>query len=430
MRRRYFGPALTAAVMCFSLLSGLTAIRTTAAGTATGDVDGDGAFGVTDVVLLQRWLLAVPETRLADWQAADFNADGRLDGFDLCLMKRHLLGQTVPVTEGRLYRQVGLVDPYANVVAYQGLLPEGWTVQMESTWGLIDPYPGQELVQFVSPDGDAVVSIASPLVFEDSSYIGYGADLSNFITRAPYMTASAYIDQYVQTSYTNAALIGDVAITAEQQANIDAFTEVYATEGINTAIAYSRYPITSYGKEGTIARRQYQLGDGCGEFSCAIAAYQYSFTQIMLDRTDTWWMLLPSFTYIAADKEAFDRYYADYEVIVSNGYLTAEFYSAMNYAAAKIYETVTEQRTEQRIQELIGSYSTSGTTASSSDMETQDRVFQAWDDYIKDEDTYSLGDGSTLRVPSFVDTVAQSGDSVYIGTPGGVPLGYDILTAN
>ena len=430
MRRRYFGPALTAAVMCFSLLSGQTDIQTTAAGTATGDVDGDGAFGVTDVVLLQRWLLAVPETRLADWQAADFNADGRLDGFDLCLMKRHLLGQTVPVTEGRLYRQVGLVDPYANVVAYQGLLPEGWTVQMESTWGLIDPYPGQELVQFVSPDGDAVVSIASPLVFEDSSHIGYGADLSNFITRAPYMTASAYIDQYVQSTYANAVLIGDMAITEEQQANIDAFTEVYATEGINTAIAYSRYPITSYGAEGTIARRQYQLGDGCGEFSCAIAAYQYSFTQVMLDRTDTWWMLLPSFTYIAADKEAFDRYYADYEVIVSNGYLTAEFYSAMNYAAAKIYETMTELRTEQRIQELIGSYSTSGTTASSSDMETQDRVFQAWDDYIKDEDTFSLGDGSTLRVPSFVDTVAQSGDSVYIGTPGGVPLGYDILTAN
>ena len=85
--RRTF-PALTAAAMCCALLSGQTA-ACTAAGT-TGDVDGDGAFGVTDVVLLQRWLLAVPDTHLAIWQAADLDEDGRLDAFDLSRMKRTL----------------------------------------------------------------------------------------------------------------------------------------------------------------------------------------------------------------------------------------------------------------------------------------------------------------------------------------------------
>jgi len=63
-------------------------------------------------------------------------------------------------------------------------------------------------------------------------------------------------------------------------------------------------------------------------------------------------------------------------------------------------------------------------------METQERVMQAWDEYIKDENSYSLSDGSTLHVPTSVDTVAQNGDSVYFGTSGGVPSGYDILTAN
>ena len=43
------------------------------------------------VILLQTWLLAVPGTHLADWSAADFNGDGRLAGFDLCLMKRALV---------------------------------------------------------------------------------------------------------------------------------------------------------------------------------------------------------------------------------------------------------------------------------------------------------------------------------------------------
>ncbi len=44
-----------------------------------------------DLVLLQKWLLAVPDTKLADWKAADFCKDDRLDVFDLCLMRRALL---------------------------------------------------------------------------------------------------------------------------------------------------------------------------------------------------------------------------------------------------------------------------------------------------------------------------------------------------
>ena len=61
--------------------------------TPTGDVNDDGEFGVSDVVLLQKWLLAVPDTHLANWKAADFCNDNKLNVFDLCLMKRALLEQ-------------------------------------------------------------------------------------------------------------------------------------------------------------------------------------------------------------------------------------------------------------------------------------------------------------------------------------------------
>lgn len=56
-----------------------------------GDVNGDGSFGVSDVVLLQKWLLAVPDTNLGNWKAADFCKDNKLNAFDLCLMKRALI---------------------------------------------------------------------------------------------------------------------------------------------------------------------------------------------------------------------------------------------------------------------------------------------------------------------------------------------------
>lgn len=56
-----------------------------------GDVNCDGELNIADVILLQKWLLAVPNTYLADWKAADLCEDNRLDVFDLCLMKRALL---------------------------------------------------------------------------------------------------------------------------------------------------------------------------------------------------------------------------------------------------------------------------------------------------------------------------------------------------
>lgn len=56
-----------------------------------GDVNADGTFDIRDVVLLQKWLLAVPDVTLTDSAAGDLHADGQLDVFDLALMKRELI---------------------------------------------------------------------------------------------------------------------------------------------------------------------------------------------------------------------------------------------------------------------------------------------------------------------------------------------------
>ena len=59
-----------------------------------GDVNGNGAFGIADAVLLHKWLLAEPGTELNNWEAADFNRDGRLDARDLTLLIRTLMQKT------------------------------------------------------------------------------------------------------------------------------------------------------------------------------------------------------------------------------------------------------------------------------------------------------------------------------------------------
>ena len=56
-----------------------------------GDVNSDGRLNISDLVLLQKWLTAFPDTELKNWQAADMSGDGILDSFDLCLMRQELL---------------------------------------------------------------------------------------------------------------------------------------------------------------------------------------------------------------------------------------------------------------------------------------------------------------------------------------------------
>lgn len=61
--------------------------------TVTGDINGDGVFTVSDLVILQKWLLNVPGTQLMDWKAADLCEDDKLDAFDMCLMRKALVEQ-------------------------------------------------------------------------------------------------------------------------------------------------------------------------------------------------------------------------------------------------------------------------------------------------------------------------------------------------
>lgn len=61
------------------------------AGDCIGDCNDDGVFNVVDIVLFQKWLLAVPNVKLPNWKAADLCEDGVLNVFDLCMMKRELI---------------------------------------------------------------------------------------------------------------------------------------------------------------------------------------------------------------------------------------------------------------------------------------------------------------------------------------------------
>lgn len=59
--------------------------------TVSGNINGDGQFTVADVVSLQKWILGDKDVEIPNWAQADFNLDGKLDAFDLCLMRCELI---------------------------------------------------------------------------------------------------------------------------------------------------------------------------------------------------------------------------------------------------------------------------------------------------------------------------------------------------
>lgn len=73
------------------LKESLQEIVSQGASSISGDVNNDGEFSVADVVMLQKWLLAVSGIKLDNWKVADLNEDNRLNVFDLCLMRRMLI---------------------------------------------------------------------------------------------------------------------------------------------------------------------------------------------------------------------------------------------------------------------------------------------------------------------------------------------------
>ena len=122
-----------------------------------GDVNADGDFTISDVVLLQKWLLAVPDTNLANWKAADFCKDNKLNVFDLCLMKRTLIydvkiPESVEIELKSRYSEYGLGNPKVEFLLTINGLPSPYRVDD------VELYDEQDqLVSAMSPCTDVDV---------------------------------------------------------------------------------------------------------------------------------------------------------------------------------------------------------------------------------------------------------------------------------
>ena len=104
-----------------------------------GDFNGDGEFGVTDVVVFQKWMHGVSKTKTYDTWAADLNYDGELDTFDLSLMKRKLIQNTVRnVVEPENHASWAFMKTTEKLTMYLG---------PDTSYGIVGTIPNEEEIQ-------------------------------------------------------------------------------------------------------------------------------------------------------------------------------------------------------------------------------------------------------------------------------------------
>lgn len=345
-------------------------------------------------------------------------------------------GEIIPIKEGKVYKSISLIDPNARIVAFQGLIPQGWLADIQSNWQVVSSdCPGIETVTITSPDGKASIVIDSQQVFAENSQYSEGINYDYFTTYLHYMDADTFVQYYMDSAYPeNNTLIADLEDDADllQSANdcTDIFVQ-YATqnsEWINTMGYGLSYSVTAV--PATMSKRQYQVGSEYLEGSCVIMATDSVLTSqyVAPNKTRTW-RIPYSIVYKASDKETFDKYYDEYSFIVANSHFTTDYYALVEYVSSCIvnsyaqYYNAKSQASLQAMNDYIDSNYSSTSSAS-----TNEKVMEMWDDYINEVDKYDTLDGSSIKTSMYNETVAQNGDTFYVGSKTGIPSGFTELS--
>ena len=179
-----------------------------------GDVNADGVFDVADAVLLQKWLLAVPDTHLENRKAADLCNDNRLDVFDLCLMKRELIyaSEAVHITSPACKAAVFACADDGELLYYDNInehiAPASLTKLLTASVAL----------HYLSPDTVVTVGSEQSLVRSGSSLclIRPGHKLKLYDLLTGMLMASGNDAAYTVAATTARAVKPDTAMTDAQ----------------------------------------------------------------------------------------------------------------------------------------------------------------------------------------------------------------------
>ena len=120
-----------------------------------GDVNGDNVFGIADLLTLQKWLKGSDDVSMPDWTRADLCRDGRIDVFDLCMLRKQLIScDNGNLTNPRSYDYKMNVVVHYNGYGYAGNWIEKDDEYMDFSISEGDKFTEKQEGKWVKNDSD------------------------------------------------------------------------------------------------------------------------------------------------------------------------------------------------------------------------------------------------------------------------------------
>ncbi len=336
-------------------------------------------------------------------------------------------GSAIRLTPTILYDNVG-------IGAFYTFLPEGWTAKVNTSFTVDQVYPLQSDIVLKSADGKTLIEIMTPMNYRQTansdgnkSADDESHDILNYSTVLNYRNASEYIDYitakagFIWGQYNEIA--GDSeAIKAYrkkmQNLGSDEVSFLQNYSDYNSGRKFNnKYTLTDYDagiqiRRGNISKNNQGM---LAEMTVYDGMYKYRNSyEIPNDliywsgwNDNTYWGIENFYFYVSTNQEDFDKYYDLAQFIMKNSGTTAMYDASkqaiLNYIIPKVLEGNQEimNYINDTVSDVVNNFN-----------QTNDRVAQMWDDYILDQDRYTLSDGTQIVVPTTAEYVYYDGSDV------------------
>lgn len=332
--------------------------------------------------------------------------------------------------KGRLYETISLNDK--NINMFNTIVPKGWTAMIKSQDAVDSSYPFIETVVISNPDNSAKITILSQHSYVDNKKYNEGQNTEYYTTYLHQMDASTYLDYFMDRIYKGTSVVTNMNVDDEILNQLKTLHDlrVNLAKQDATSLQAQNYGVyITIGDEGySSVKKEYKNNSNYYEASLSVSAVSTnlkSSLSSLLDSRAVQWYMPYVIVYEGNSKEDYDKYYDDYKFIISNSTFTKDYYAMIEYVSSAIVNAYTTYYAEKSKAGLdaMNDYINSNYSSTSSS-QTQDKVREMWDDVIKEQDKYTLEDGTSIKTSINNETVAQNGNEIYIGSKAGIPNGF------
>lgn len=312
-----------------------------------------------------------------------------------------------------------IVTDSMGIDSWSVYLPDGWTAKADTELMVCEWHTMRSGLTLTSPDGTCGILIQTPMVYVDQVAVSDGQrtpdDESHYmLSYCTYLhkrDAGEYIDYFLGRLGYSFANYTDMPVdnAALNQFKSDTQTMLQSTvDSINNAGVTQNQGLSSEcianGSDASICIRRGSLTSGlyiearsaAHYIDYSLRTYAYSTIGSYATGYDTvLWKQFGTVVYWANNETIFNENLDIANFIIDNATNTDMFAAAQQ----QIYDTIIPQVIAGNIEMFNYAMDTINSVIQNFS-ETNDRVAQAWDDYILDQNRYTLPNGTQIIVPS------------------------------